>query len=99
MGSLNRFAPPGVQPSIAHAPLGQGTFSLQSGSKAMQSVVEVGGDRFQSRWATKLLSAPGALRGLLQKISRELTSESLEATVSRAIDQAFAEFAREMRGD
>jgi len=44
MDSLNRFAPAGVQPSIAHAPLGQGTFSLQSGSKAMQFAREMRGD-------------------------------------------------------
>jgi hypothetical protein len=61
----------------------------------MQSAVEVDGFGFAGHWTARLLSTIRALFRLLRSLFRQLTSESLEATVGRAVEQAFAEFARE----
>jgi hypothetical protein len=58
------------------------------------SVVVVDGFVAGGRRIAGLLSGSRALGWL----SRELASESLEATVGHAVEQAFAEFARELRG-
>jgi hypothetical protein len=63
----------------------------------MQSAVEVEGF-VGGCWAARLLREHRALRRLLGIISRQMGSESLEATAGRAVEQAFAELAREMRG-
>ena len=64
----------------------------------MQSAVEVEVPEIGGRWTPKLLSGNRALLQLLRVVSRQLASETLEATVARAVEQAFAEFAREMGG-
>jgi hypothetical protein len=66
---------------------------MQSAVEVEVEVPELGG-----RWTTRLLSGNRALRRLFRIVSHELTSESLESTVARAVEQAFAEFAREMGG-
>ena len=63
----------------------------------MQSAVAAGSAGFDRRWATKLFSGHRVLLEVLLRISRRLSSESLEARLGRAVDQAFAEFAKEMR--
>ena len=65
---------------------------------AVEVEVEVEVPELGSRFTRKLLSGNRALRRLFRIVSRELTSESLEVTVARAVEQAFAEFAREMGG-
>jgi hypothetical protein len=66
---------------------------MQSAVEVEVEVLELGG-----RWTRKLLSGSPALRRILRIVSRPVTSESLEATVARAVERAFAEFAREMGG-
>jgi len=66
---------------------------MQSAVEVEVEVPELGG-----RWTAKLLSGNRALQRLFRIVSRELTSEPLEVTVARAVEQAFAEFAREMGG-
>jgi len=64
----------------------------------MQSAVEVDGFGFGGQWTARLVSRTRALLRLLRSIPRQLRSESLEATIGKAVEQAFAEFAREMVG-
>ena len=64
----------------------------------MQSAVEVDGVGVAGQWVTKLVSRYPVLLRLLRVVPGERVSESLEATVGRAVERAFAEFAREMRG-
>jgi len=62
--------------------------------KEMQSVVEVGTFGFDTRLPTKRSSRRGAfLRWFRSSI--HLGSGSLETTIGRAVEQAFAEFAKE----
>ena len=62
----------------------------------MQSGVELSGLTFGRRWSARLLSSIRALFRRL-RLSRQPTSESLEATLERAVERAFAEFSKEMR--
>ena len=62
----------------------------------MQSVVEVGSSGFDTRLHTKQSSKRGAFLRWLRSITH-LGSESLETTIGRAVEQAFAEFAEEMQ--
>jgi hypothetical protein len=66
----------------------------------MQSVVELDGaevaERSAARRSSRSKSLFQALRGTLSRIAR-LDFFSLEEEMGRAIDRAFAEFAREMR--
>jgi len=64
----------------------------------MQSAVEVDGFGFGGQWIARLVSRTRALLRLLRSIPRQLRSESLEATIGKAVERAFAEFAREMGG-
>jgi hypothetical protein len=64
----------------------------------MQSAVEMDGFGFAGDWAVRLASRIRALLRLLRSLSRQPTSESLEATIGRAVERAFAEFARELGG-
>ena len=64
----------------------------------MQSAVEVDGLGIEGRWTRRLLSGNRLLLRLARSISRQMRSESLEATIAHAVDRAFAEFAREMKG-
>ena len=54
----------------------------------VQSGVELSGFKLARRWTARLLAS---IRALFRP------SESLEETVGRAVEQAFAEFAKEMR--
>jgi hypothetical protein len=62
----------------------------------MQSDVELRSLRFDTRLPTKRSSRSGAFLRWLQSVTH-LRSESLETTVGRAVEQAFAEFAKEMQ--
>lgn len=62
----------------------------------MQSVVELNSLEVAARWAAKRKSSNGALLRTLRRFAR-LDFFSLEEEIGRAIDRAFAEFAREMR--
>jgi len=64
----------------------------------MQSAVEVEVPELGGRWTAKLLSGNRTLARIVRILSRQLASESLEVTVARAVEQAFAEFARELDG-
>ena len=64
----------------------------------MKSAVEVDGFRFGGHWIARLVSRTRALLRLVRSIPRQLRSESLEATIGKAVERAFAEFAREMGG-
>jgi hypothetical protein len=64
----------------------------------MQSAVEVEVPELGARFTRKLRSGNRALLQLLRIVSRQLTSETLDVTVARAVEQAFAEFARELDG-
>ena len=64
--------------------------------KEMQSVVDVGSFGFDTRLPTKRSSRRGAFVRWLRSITH-LGSESLETTIERAVEQAFAEFAKEMQ--
>ena len=63
----------------------------------MQSGVELSGFKFGRRWTARLLSSIRALFRLRRSLSRQPASEPLEATVGRAVEQAFAEFAKEIQ--
>ena len=63
--------------------------------KEMQSVVEVGSFGFDTRLPAKRSSRSGAFVRWFRSITH-LGSESLETTIGRAVEQAFAEFAKEM---
>ena len=62
----------------------------------MQSVVEVGSFGLDTRLPTKRSSRRGAFVRWLRSITH-LGSESLETTIERAVEQAFAEFAKEIQ--
>ena len=62
----------------------------------MQSVVELNSLEVAARWAAKRSSRSGALLQVLRRVAH-LDFFSIEDEIGRAIDRAFAEFAREMR--
>ena len=62
----------------------------------MQSVVELNSLEVAARWAAKRISKSGSLLQVLRRVAR-LDFFSLEEEIGRAVDRAFAEFAREMR--
>ena len=64
--------------------------------KEMPSVVELRSFRFDARLPTKRRSRSGAFLPWLRSISH-LGPESLETTLGRAVERAFAEFAKEMQ--
>jgi hypothetical protein len=61
----------------------------------MQSVVELNSLEVAARWAAKRSSRSGVLLHALRRIAH-LDFFSLEDEFGRAINRAFAEFAREM---
>jgi len=63
---------------------------------AMRSVVELNSLEVAARRAAKRISGNGALPQLLRRVAH-LDFFSMEDEIGRAIDRAFAEFAREMR--
>ena len=62
----------------------------------MQSVVEVGSFGVGTRLPTKRRSTGEAFVRWFRSITH-LGSESLETTIGRAVEQAFAEFAKEIQ--
>jgi len=62
----------------------------------MQSVVELNSLDVAARWAAKQSAKSGALLGVVRRIAH-LDFFAIEDEIGRAIDRAFAEFAREMR--
>lgn len=64
----------------------------------MQSAVEVDGFGFSGHWAARLAFRNRMVLWILRSVSRQLASESLEATIGKAVERAFAEFAKELGG-
>jgi hypothetical protein len=80
---------------VEHVQPDEGTVSPVR-KKEMQSVVEVGSLGIDTRLPTKRSSRRGAFLRWLRSITH-LGSGSLETTIGRAVEQAFAEFAKEMQ--